>query len=202
MVLTGTGPTFSAGADLVAVLKAAPEDTDVGIEGLTRCFRALFTFPKPMVAAVNGYALAGGAVLTCGCDHRVMGAGAALIGAVEHSAGVPFPAWALELVRSTVNNEHLHEVLLHGDAYSPERAREIGLVDEVVEGDPVPRAVEVATKLAEIPAQTYALTKRILRQPSVEVADRLTEETNDDVKRAWRSDEVRAAIKRRLDSLR
>jgi enoyl-CoA hydratase len=202
LVLTGTGPVFSAGADLVSVLQAPPGDADAGIAALTRCFRSLFVFPKPVVAAVNGHALAGGAVLTCGCDHRVMSSGAGRIGAVEHRAGVPFPAWALELVRSAVNNDHLHEVLLQGRAYKPERAVELGLIDELVEGDPVPRAVEVATKLAEIPPVSYALTKRILRQPSVETADRLTEDTDEDIKRAWRSDEVRAAIKRRLESLR
>ena len=50
-------------------------------------------------------------MVSCGCDYRVLASGA-LIGAVEHQAGVPFPAWALELVRFAVNNEHAAEVIL------------------------------------------------------------------------------------------
>ena len=64
VILTGTGKTLSAGADLVRVLAGDDEYIDAGIDALTRNFRTLFEFPKPVVAAVNGHALAGGAVLS------------------------------------------------------------------------------------------------------------------------------------------
>lgn len=201
VVLTGAGAVFSAGADLRRVLDGGADYIEAGIDALTGCFRTLFTSPRPVVAAVNGHALAGGCVLSCGCDYRVISP-TARIGAIEHQAGVPFPAWALELVRFGVNNEHISEVLLFGRAYDARTAQEMGVVDEVAEGDVLGRALDVAHELGSIPAGSFALTKRILRQATVEAADRLAAETDADVKRAWNSEEVLTAIRTQLESLR
>ena len=201
IVLTGTGAVFSAGADLQRVLAGGPAYIESGIDALTDCFRTLFTSPRPVVAAVNGHALAGGCVLSCGCDYRVI-APTARIGAIEHQAGVPFPAWALELVRFGVNNEHVSEVLLFGRAYDARTAQQMGLVDEVAEGDVLGRSLDVAHELGKIPAESFALTKRLLRHATAEAADRLAAETDADVKRAWCSDEALAAVRAQLDSLR
>jgi enoyl-CoA hydratase len=202
LVITGTGGMFSAGADLRKVLAGDPSEIDQGIDSLTRNFRTLFTFPRPIVAAVNGFALAGGAVITCGCDHRLMGRTGA-IGAIELSAGVPFPSWALELVRHNVPAGHFQEVVLLGRAYESEDALRIGLVDEIVDDERLmPRALEVARELARVPRATYAHTKAMARGPSVELADRVARETDEAIKQAWRSDEVHAAIRRQLEALR
>lgn len=201
IVLTGEGKVFSAGADLQAVLNADAAYIRSSIDALTRCFRTLFTTPCPVVAAINGHALAGGCVVGCGCDYRVLAAGA-LIGAIEHQAGVPFPAWALELVRFAVNNEHAAEVILFGRAYDAATALEMGIVDEVTDGDVVARAIEVAHELGAIPARSFSLTKKGLRSATVEAADRLSAEIDDEVKRAWCSEEVLGAVRRQLASLR
>ena len=201
IVLTGTGTIMSAGADLVKVLDATDDEIDGGIDALTRCFSTLFRVLKPVVAAVNGHALAGGAVLTCGCDHRVMGE-SGRIGAVEHAAGVPFPAWALELVRHGVNNEHFEEIVLFGRSYEPRDALERGLIDEVVpDAELMDVALQRARKLARIPATTYALTKRSVRAAAVERAEALRK-WDDEVKASWRSPEVKAAILRQIERLR
>jgi enoyl-CoA hydratase/carnithine racemase len=199
--LTGTGSAFSAGADLRKVLAADPDYISAGIEALTRCFRTLFVFHRPLVAAVNGHALAGGAVLTCACDHRVMG-GDGLIGAIELKAGVPFPGWALEIVRYGANNEHAAEIINFGRAYEPGRALDIGLIDEVTDGDVLDRAVEAARELATVPRKTFEITKRALRERTVHAADALSAVIDDDVKAAWSSPEVLDSIRRQLESLR
>ena len=113
VVLTGTGNVFSAGADLRRVLDGGPEYIAAGIAALSQAFEALFVFPRPVVAAVNGHALAGGCILTCASDYRVM-ADNATIGTVEVRAGVPFPSWALEIVRFVVPAHRLQEVVLTG----------------------------------------------------------------------------------------
>jgi enoyl-CoA hydratase len=202
-VLTGTGSVFSAGADLRRLLEADVDADAIagGIDALTRCFRTLFVFHRPLVAAVNGHALAGGAVLTCACDHRVMGTGG-LIGAIELKAGVPFPGWALEIVRYGANNEHVAEIVNFGRAYEPPRALDIGLIDEVTEGPVLGRAVEAAQELAAVPRKTFEITKRSLRERTVHAADALSSAIDDDIKVAWASPEVLAAVRRQLESLR
>jgi enoyl-CoA hydratase len=202
LVLTGTGAMFSAGADLKAVLEADDEQVDAGIEALSRCFETLFLFPRPVVAAVNGYALAGGVIITCAADRRVMAAGSGQIGAVELKAGVPFPAWALEIVRHAVNNQFVEEIVYFGHGYDPERALAMGLIDEVVPSEELmPRCLEIARELAEVPRQTFALTKGSLRRWTAEAARRGRELSDEQVKAAWRSPEVKAAIERLLASI-
>lgn len=202
VILTGTEKVMSAGADLVKVLKGDDAYIDAGIDALTRNFRTLFEFPKPVVASVNGHALAGGAVLTCGCDHRVMGKWAGEIGTIELTAGVPFPAWALELVRYAVKPEFFQEIVYFGRSYVPEIAVAKGLVDEVVaDALLAQRSIEVAHELMQIPGITFATTKRSMRAATVAAAEALMR-FDDDVKSAWRSKEVQDAVQRQVDALR
>ena len=202
VILTGTGKTFSAGADLVKVLEGGDSYVEAGIDALTRNFRTLFEFPKPVVAVVNGHALAGGAVLTCGCDYRLMGRWAGTIGAIELKAGVPFPGWALELVRYGVNNRHFQEIVYFGHSYVPEEALAKGLVDEVVTDTLMPaRAREAALELASVPSSTFAITKRSMRAATVAAAEALTR-YDEDVKTAWKSSEVQDAVRRQMKALR
>src|SRR5437879_5137950 len=99
VVLTGSGSAFSAGADLFRVLNEGDEYLRTSLAALTEAFGTLFQFPLPVVAAVNGHAIAGGAVLVCASDHRISAAGNHKIGFAELRVGVPFPAWALESAR-------------------------------------------------------------------------------------------------------
>ena len=88
-------------------------------------------------------------------------AGEGRIGLPELKVGVPFPAVALDIVRSAIPRRYQREVMLLGRLYDPEGAAERGLVDEVVPVDDVlGRAREIALDLASIPAAAYSLTKR------------------------------------------
>src|SRR6059036_1634384 len=91
VVLTGTGRFFSAGLDLFQVFAYPPEGFDLFAARFDEAFAALFRFPKPVVAAVNGHAIAGGAVLAAAADLRVAADGEARIGLTAIDVGVPFP---------------------------------------------------------------------------------------------------------------
>ena len=161
VVLTGTGSAFSAGVELFRVVDEGPRYIDALLESLGALFSMLRAFPKPLVAAVNGHAVAGGGVIACACDYRVMAAGQGRIGLPELKVGVPFPAAALDIVRSAIPRRYQREVMLLGRLYDPEGAAERGLVDEIVPTDDLlGRAREIALDLASIPAAAYSLTKR------------------------------------------
>jgi len=198
VVLTGTASVFSAGADLFRVLNEGDEYLKTSLAALTEAFGTLFEFPLPVVAAVNGHAIAGGAVLVCASDYRVAAAGDHKIGFAELRVGVPFPAWALEIARWGTRPECLQEVIYLGRSYDPEGARERGLVDEIVpEGRLLDRAIEMAERLAAIPAVTFRLMKESLRRPVGERV-RSAEKADAAAREAWGSDEVRGAIRRFL----
>ncbi len=161
VVLTGTGSTFSAGVELFRVVDEGRRYVDRLLESLGELFSMLRAFPKPLVAAVNGHAVAGGGVIACACDYRVMAAGQGRIGLPELKVGVPFPAVALDIARSAIPRRYQREVMLLGRLYDPVGAAERGLVDEIVPADELlDRARDIALDLASIPAATYSLTKR------------------------------------------
>src|SRR5919106_1546952 len=132
LIVTGDGMAFSAGADLFRVLDAAAEDIAGGLATMSRMFERLFRFPKPTVAAVNGHAIAGGAVLTCACDYRVASEGAHRIGFSELAVGLPFPRWALEILRFAIGSQHVRDIALVARTFSVDEAVRIGMIDEVV----------------------------------------------------------------------
>src|SRR5206468_1035318 len=72
IVITGTGSIFSAGVDLYRVLEGKRAYLEQFLPALDAALESLFDFPKPAVAAVNGHAIAGGAVIALACDHRIL----------------------------------------------------------------------------------------------------------------------------------
>ncbi len=101
VVLTGEGKIFSAGVDLVRALDGGADYFHKFLPALSKAFVTAFFFPRPVVAAINGHAIAGGCVLACCADRRLMAKGASRIGIPELLVGVPFPTIALEVMRFT-----------------------------------------------------------------------------------------------------
>lgn len=195
VVLTGTGTIFSAGVDLFRVLDGGTVYLDAFLPTLNRALRRLFTFPRPVVAAINGHAVAGGCVLAFACDYRIMAEGDGTIGVPELPVGVPFPAVALEILRFGAPGDRLQEMVYLGKTYGVRDASSRGLIDETVSLEGLlERACHVARRLAGIPKSTFRLTKQQLRKP---VLDRIARQTHDSdaaVAQAWASDEIRTAI--------
>ena len=106
VVITGSGGTFSAGVDLFRVLDGGESYLRQFLPALTRVLIRLYTFPRPVVAAINGHAIAGGCVLACACDYRLMAIGRGTIGVPELVVGVPFPLIALEILRDVLPDRH------------------------------------------------------------------------------------------------
>lgn len=164
VVLTGTGGIFSAGVDLYRLLDGGQAYVDRFVPLLSTFVRALFALPVPVVAAVNGHAVAGGGVMTLAADYRIMAEGSARIGVPELLVGVPFPAAPLEVVRFAVPRHRLQSLIYMGRMLGPQDALAEGLLDEVVPADAlVRRAREVAAQLANLPPDVFRATKQALR---------------------------------------
>lgn len=200
VVVTGKGNIFSAGVDLFRLLEGGAQYLNNFLPVLSEALREIAEFPKPLVAAMNGHAIAGGCVLACACDYKVMAEDSGRVGVPELRVGVPFPAVPLELVRMIVPPKYLQEVVLLGRTYTPFEACERGLVDEVVAPDDLEeRALEIAFEMASIGPETFALTKRQLRHATFDRMDLTAEFYDDEVEVLWRSEKSQAAIRRYLD---
>lgn len=195
IVLVGQGKIFSAGVDLLRIVDGGMTYVNRFLPALSDMFNATFECPKPVVAAVNGAAIAGGCVLACAADQRVLAAGAR-IGVPELKVGVPFPTSALEVMRFTVAHRFLQSVLYGAGTFADGDALARGLADEVVEPAAVlDRAVTLAQSFTALPAAAYALTKRALRDATIR---RIREEGPGYDREAlaqWASSETAAGIR-------
>ncbi len=199
VVLTGTGSIFSAGVDLFRVVRGGNTYVDEFVPALIRTFSMLFALPNPVVAAINGHAIAGGCVLASACDFRVMVDGEGTIGVPELRVQVPFPTIALEILRFASARAHLQELVYMGKTYLPQEAYERGLIDELVTKEELlPRAIEIAHQLHDIPRETFTLTKNQVRQPTLERMERVAADQDARVLNLWRSPETQEAIRQYL----
>ncbi|WP_410597125.1 enoyl-CoA hydratase/isomerase family protein [Amycolatopsis sp. lyj-23] len=198
VVLTGTGRVFCAGVDLKRIDEGGASYVAEFLPLLSDALLAVFGCPRPVVAALNGHAIAGGAVLAAACDHRVLGAGT--IGVTELLVGVPFPLAALEILRCTYGTTQLPSLTYSGETWAGADAVARGLADEQAPPEDVlERAIAVATRLGDLPAEPFAHTKAQIRQPFHERIAEYRHSDDPQVERLWQSAEALAAVKSYVD---
>ena len=202
VIVTGTGSSFSAGVDLYRVLKDGPEYGRRFLPVLDGLLRAALTLPKPLVAAVNGHAIAGGCILAACCDHRIMVEGAGRIGIPELGVGVPFPALPLQIMAARLSEGALRDLVFTARTVQIDEAKALGLIDEKCpSGMLLDRAMEAAQRLASIPAGAFALTKEAFYTPilqrTAQLAD-LNAKVSDEWEQQHTYDTIRAYLARTI----
>src|SRR5439155_19284137 len=101
------------------------------LPAVNRGFETLVSLMKPVVASVNGHAIAGGCIIACAADHRLMARDGGRIGIPELLVGVPFPVVPLEIMRFAAAR-HVSSLAYTGATFSADEALKQGLVDAVV----------------------------------------------------------------------
>jgi len=166
-VLAGEGRAFSAGLDL----KTVPELDRPGqrrlVEALNACIGTLYAWPKPLVAAVNGHAIAGGLILALCADWR---ADVPLqVSLAEVRVGVTYPVAALEVARKELSPAAGRRLILLGETLDAVGAEALSVLDErVPAGDLLGRALARARRDAGLPPLAFATIKRELRAGSLQ----------------------------------
>ena len=155
IVLTGAGSAFCSGMD-TSQFGGDLDNRRLLVETSAVAFQALRGCRRPVVAAVNGPALAGGFALALLCDLRVA-ASVATFGYPELPRGIP-PSYAA--ARAVLPATVAQELCLTGRVVRATEAQRLGIVREVVSGDVVPRALELAQRIAGLPRQAVLETKR------------------------------------------
>lgn len=200
VVLTGSGRSFSAGVDLKRIIDGGPPYVEKFLPALSLAMLTVFEHPKPVVAAVNGHALAGGCVLAAACDTRLMSGGT--IGLTELAVGAPFPTVPLEIMRHAVGPA-LDAMVLGAGRLTPDQAMSIGLVHEVLEPDQLlATALRRADGLCGAPADVFALAKRQLHGPARGRIDTAGPSDDPQVLKIWSSERTRQTLRDYLASLR
>lgn len=198
VVITGVGKCFSAGVDLRAIIDGGPQYTGRFVGMLTEAFLAVFEHPAPVVAAINGHAIAGGCVFAMCADIRFMSTGT--IGLTELAVGVPFPVAALEICRHAMGAS-VTRAALQPNTIDADTALSRRWVDTVVQdADLMRQAISAARTLGEHSPAAYAATKAQLHRP-VRAAIDAGAEVDAQVRAAWTADDTRTRITAFLDAL-
>jgi enoyl-CoA hydratase len=200
VVFTGAGRSFSAGVDLKRITEGGMDYVRAFRPSLSGAVKAIFDHPGPVVAAINGHAIAGGCVLAAACDVRLMSAGT--IGLTEMRVGVPFPAAPIEVMRH-VMGPAVRRLVWDAELLDPAAAHAIGLVDEVVAPEALlEAALAVAARLARISPEVFAYTKRQLQGPARDRLASVSQADEDASTQMWGSPAVQAAINGFMSALR
>lgn len=168
LVLAGRPGCFSAGADLKAVPAYGPSEQREMVAQINAMALGAYELPFPVVGAITGHAIAGGMVLALCADLRVASS-AGRYGLTEVQVGVPYPQAAIGVVRAELTPQAARVLALGSELTDAHECERLGAFDEVLDPDDVlPRALHLATRLAAMPPEVYARTKRDLREPALE----------------------------------
>jgi methylglutaconyl-CoA hydratase len=166
VVLRGAGKDFCAGADLAQLEKSAEASVLENLEGASRMadlFLTMRGLKKPVIAAVHGRALAGGAGLASACD-LVIASRSAQFCYTEVKIGF-VPAIVMSIARRNLGEKRAFEMLATGKTFTAEEAAEIGFINRVCEDDAFEAEVEkYAAEISQLSASALMLTKRLLYQ--------------------------------------
>jgi enoyl-CoA hydratase len=185
-VLTGERRAFSGGLNLLELSSYGREEMVEFVTHFSGLMLEALAAPYPLVAAVNGHAVAGGCVLAMACDRRVGVDGPFKVGMNEMAIGLTLPSVVTEILRGKLSPEHAHTVILGGALYPPSEALGVGLLDDVADGVAAAesRAVEIARGLGRSLAE-FAAMKRSLVAPIVRACDGSREELDTAFVDSW-----------------
>ena len=184
MVVSGEGRMFSGGVDFKAVQNYTNEQRARMIGHINAAITALYGLPTATVAAVNGHAIGGAFVAVLACDARLAASTDAKLGLTEVTAGIPYPACPMEVVKAEIEPGLRRHLVLSGALMSPQAAHARGLIDELTpQGELLERAVALARTLAS--ARSYATVKQQLKGDALARMRAIITASSDPMLRHW-----------------
>jgi enoyl-CoA hydratase/carnithine racemase len=159
VVFAGSERAFSAGADMGEMQEAGAAEALAYYNDTGGVYDRIAAMPQPTIAAIRGWCLGGGFELALACDFRIADAGATF-GLPEVEIGIiPSSGGTMRLVKA-IGALRAKELILLRRRLPTAQVAEMGLVNEVVDGDPEPRALAVAAELAALPRLAVELAKK------------------------------------------
>lgn len=164
MVIAGRPGRFSGGFDLGVIKSGDVAAVMEMVKSGGSLVRDAFGASIPVVAACTGHAVAAGALILLGCDHRVGSHAESKIGLNEVAIGMVLPGWAMTIARERLSPRYLQEAVVNARLFSSSEAVAAGFLDTLVEPDAVVgAAIARAEQLATLDPAAYAGTVRAFR---------------------------------------
>ena len=203
LIITGDGKSFSAGLALPSLIDLDRNVMRGFMDEFKDTMLRVFRLPIPVIAAIDGHAIAGGCVLTCQCDVRIAADRPVKIGLNEVQLGIGMPSVVVESLRLFLPASSMVEVALQGALFEPHDALALGLIDELVEPERLlARARERARALTEIPKAAFAHVKLGWRSPAIEAIERTHAAVGEQWLDTWFSADAQSRLRAVVQRLR
>ncbi|MHA1449461.1 MAG: enoyl-CoA hydratase/isomerase family protein [Candidatus Hodarchaeales archaeon] len=196
VVLTGSNNKFFAiGFDIPELIKLSEKDFREFFVSFNQLSLDIFSFPKPIIAAITGHAVAGGCILALCCDYRFIAAGHKLMGLNEVKLGVPLPYPVSFILQDLAGTRYSRDIAYTGEYYGPEDLFKMGLVDGIFPLEQVmEKAIEKAALLGSMPGDAFWLIKRDrIYDTRNKIIDDLDKKEDEFINR-WFSEEAREQL--------
>ncbi len=193
VILTSPFKVFSAGLDLKEAQEFDLPQQRAIVAGLNIAFLRQYAFPKPVIAAVGGAAIAGGLFFVLAADYRIGGPKAAF-GLAEVRVGADFPIGPLEIARAELSPHDLRRLMLGGKPIDAHAALAAGIIDRIETADLAQAAMDAAADYATIPPMTFAAVKRQIRGDVIEKIEQAMQNGANAPVHGWFNAETRAAM--------
>jgi Delta3-Delta2-enoyl-CoA isomerase len=202
-IINGKENFFSAGLDLPELYTYDEKQFEKFWRNFMDLVSDLVAFDKPLIASINGHAPAGGCIIAIGCDYRVMAEGKYKIGLNEIPIGIVVPRGVFDIYSFWIGRRTAFQYLMEGKLFSPEHAKMIGLVDEIVPADKVLEAAETKLKqYLQYEQNGWRLTKRQLKQDQLKSISSISEFEMKTFQKQWWSEPVRTLVGKFVEQLK
>ena len=160
LVITGREGLFSGGFDLKTLATGDMEKITKMVQLGYHLLLELYSFDRPIIAAVSGHSIALGLFVTCSADYRIAIDGEYVCQANEVRNNMDIPIQIMEILKARVNKNYFYPAVFHSDAYTVQDSIAVGFIDEVVpQAEFMDRVMDKAKELASLPHPFYAKTK-------------------------------------------
>lgn len=197
VVLTGHGGFFSFGLDIPEFLTYSKDDFKRFVRKFAELYTYIFTYPKPVIAALNGHTIAGGFMLATSCDYRIMVSGKSRMSLNEITFGSSLFPGSAEMLRYCVGERKAEIIAMTGDMYSAEQATEMGIADQVSTEESLKQdSMAVALGFVSRYGAAYKSIKKLLRSDTAESMRLKDEKYRDEMIDIWYSEDTWARLKK------
>jgi len=180
VVLTGQGKFFSFGFDIPGFLDHSKDEFAQFLTKFADLYAHIFLYPKPVIAALNGHAIAGGGMIATACDYRLMVEGKAKISLNEITFGSSVFAGSVEMLKCCVGQKNAESVLYSGAMFSADEALSLGLIHQkTTEDDLSEDTKKIAHDFAQRDSRAFESIKMLLRKP---IAEQMTKTEKDSIR--------------------
>jgi enoyl-CoA hydratase/carnithine racemase len=203
VVISGAGRMFSAGLDVPELLQLDRSRFAVLWDAFTGLMQIIATLPVPVVFAMQGHALAGGALLALFGDYRIMPRGPFKTGLNEVQVGLIAPTPVHQALVRLVGPNRAAQMLVSGEMMDAEKALAIGLVDELAEtpADVLPAALAWCELHLALPRHALALSRAMVRADLDAIFEKYSASENDAWVELWFSEATQATLQKLVASL-